>query len=198
VGKSLGKIDIILQVIMSPESPAEAFVDHYLVLIPCQSFTDFQKMLDLKGVRRTEQNNLLDVFLARTSLLRDLSDTSVLSGIEMDNASSSSAPIVTGGSTLSGFGSLQGLMHSSPNSALANNLNHFIGSLPSLQAHSLGSGAGTPSRSQTPQLGQSTSDQGLGLSFAGRAGLASTLPDGKTFGFKKIGRLFTKDAGYSR
>lgn len=33
---------------MTPEDPAEDFVKHYILLIPCQSFSDFQKVLDLK------------------------------------------------------------------------------------------------------------------------------------------------------
>lgn len=184
VTKGLGKIDIILQVMMCPENPAEAFVDHYLVLIPCQSFSDFQKMLDLKGVRRTEQNNLLDLFLAKTSLLRDLSDTSVLTSIEMDSATNSAtAGSGASGSSLTAFGGLQGMSFSSPNSALAHNLNTFIGSLPTLPGHSSSlSMSSTPSRSGTPQVVRSNSDQG------------NSTVDSKSFGFKKIGRLFTKDA----
>lgn len=178
VTKGLSKIDVMLQVMMAPENPAEAFVDHYLVLIPCQSFSDFQKMLDLKGVRRTEQNNLLDVFLARTSLLRDLADTSILTSLEMDSgATVQPAGGAMASASLSSFGTLQGMSFSSPNSALAHNLNHFIGSLPSLQGHSAIAMVGASSRSGTPQLARSGSEQ-----------------TNKTFGFKKIGRLFTKES----
>jgi hypothetical protein len=48
VTKSILKIDTLLKVIMTPEEPAEDFVQHYLLLVPCQSFSDFQKVLDLK------------------------------------------------------------------------------------------------------------------------------------------------------
>ena len=37
---------------MTPEEPAEEFVKHYLLLVPCLSFSDFQKVLDLKVRRR--------------------------------------------------------------------------------------------------------------------------------------------------
>ncbi|KAH8922413.1 hypothetical protein BT69DRAFT_1320210 [Atractiella rhizophila] len=84
VNKSVGRIDTILKAIMSPETPPEAFVGNYLTLIPCQSFSDFQKILDLKGVKKAEQNNLLDVFLSKTSVLPDLSDSSFLSSLDMD------------------------------------------------------------------------------------------------------------------
>ena len=50
--KSVLKIDTLLKVIMTPEEPAEEFVKHYLLLVPCLSFSDFQKVLDLKvGLR---------------------------------------------------------------------------------------------------------------------------------------------------
>lgn len=42
------KIDTLLKVIMAPEEPAEEFIKHYLLLIPCRSFSDLQKVLDLK------------------------------------------------------------------------------------------------------------------------------------------------------
>lgn len=48
VSRSVAKIDTLLKVIMTPEDPAEEFVKHYLLLVPCQSFSDFQKVLDLK------------------------------------------------------------------------------------------------------------------------------------------------------
>lgn len=48
VARSVQNIDTLLKVIMSPEDPAEEFVRHYLLLVPCQSFSDFQKLLELK------------------------------------------------------------------------------------------------------------------------------------------------------
>lgn len=84
VTKSIGKLDTLLKVIMTPDEPAEEFVKHYLLLIPCQSFSDFQKVLDLKGGKPQEQNALLDVFLAMTSVQSDLPDSSFLSAIDMN------------------------------------------------------------------------------------------------------------------
>lgn len=191
VAKSIGRLDIMLQVIMSPESPPEAFVDHYLVLIPCQSFSDFQKMLDLKGVRRMEQNNLLDIFLAKTSLLRDLTDTSVLSGIEMDGgggAASSSGAAQSAYVPATGL-TFQGIMPTSPNSALAHNLNALMGSLPMLHSNTGSSSAGPGSRTGTPQMGYTGSDQGR--PSLGHSTTLSFASDAKSFGFKKIGRLFS-------
>ncbi|PLW56943.1 hypothetical protein PCANC_01209 [Puccinia coronata f. sp. avenae] len=84
VTKSIGKLDTLLKVIMSPDEPPEEFVKHYLLLVPCQSFSDFQKVLDFKGGKPQEQNRLLDVFLALTSVQPDLADSSFLSSIDMN------------------------------------------------------------------------------------------------------------------
>ncbi|KAI7961141.1 hypothetical protein MJO28_001630 [Puccinia striiformis f. sp. tritici] len=84
LNKSIGKLDTLLKIIMSPIHPPEEFVKHYLVLVPCQSFTDFQKVLDFKGGKPQEQNRLLDVFLAITSVQPELADSSFLSSIDMN------------------------------------------------------------------------------------------------------------------
>ncbi|GAA6017952.1 hypothetical protein JCM10207_002717 [Rhodosporidiobolus poonsookiae] len=89
VTRNVQNIDTLLKVIMSPEDPAEEFVKHYLLLVPCQSFSDFQKVLDLKGVRRADQNHLLDLFLAKTSTATGLTDTSFLTTLDMDPSSNS-------------------------------------------------------------------------------------------------------------
>ncbi|KDE06776.1 hypothetical protein MVLG_02972 [Microbotryum lychnidis-dioicae p1A1 Lamole] len=96
VSRSVTKIDTLLKVIMTPEEPTEEFVKNYLVLVPCQSFSDFQKVLDLKGVRRAEQNNLLDIFLARTSTATGLDDTSFLTSLDMDPNATLQSPSGSG------------------------------------------------------------------------------------------------------
>lgn len=92
---------------MSPESPAEDFVKHYLLLIPCQAYSDFQKVLDLKGVRRAEQNNLLDLFTAQTASTSGLAETSFLTTLEMDPAGAAS-PVIMSSRELSREGSRTG------------------------------------------------------------------------------------------
>lgn len=112
VTKSVGRLDTLLKAVMTPDRPAEDFIGHYLALVPCQSFSDFQKILDLKvrrlvfageerdglipetkGVRRSDQNHLLDLFLARTSTMPDLADSSFLSAIDLDPDPRSSSTI---------------------------------------------------------------------------------------------------------
>ncbi|GAA5896977.1 hypothetical protein JCM5296_002672 [Sporobolomyces johnsonii] len=155
VSRSVQKIDTLLKVIMTPEDPADEFVKHYLLLVPCQSFSDFQKVLDLKGVRRADQNNLLDLFLARTSTATGLSDTSFLTQLDMDPSSHS----LTSPSASS---------HNSP--LAANNLSLFGGfgsaavsslPLPSAGASRDSSRAGSPAiGGRSPALGGRPGDGG--------------------------------------
>ncbi|KAK4054186.1 Vacuolar protein sorting-associated protein 53 [Microbotryomycetes sp. JL201] len=158
VPMSVTKIETMLKVIMTPEDPPEEFVKHYLLLIPCLSFSDFQKVLDLKGVRRTEQNTLLDVFLAQTSTATGLSDDSFLTSIDMDPTSTSS--IFGGGGS---FTSPSGSGLNSPLPGAGGGLfgTSTLSSLPMLQNASGGAGpmsntaggSGGASRSSTPRLG---------------------------------------------
>ncbi|GAA5915432.1 hypothetical protein JCM6882_001421 [Rhodosporidiobolus microsporus] len=140
VSRNVQNIDTLLKVIMTPEDPAEEFIKHYLLLVPCQSFSDFQKILDLKGVRRAEQNHLLDLFLARTSTASGLSDTSFLTQLEMDPSSGSlTSPSASG--------------LNSPTATPSGNLSLFS-SLPMLPG--AGGGSRDGSRSGTPALGRAS------------------------------------------
>lgn len=63
---------------------------NYCLLIGDRSFSNFQKILDLKGTLAKDQQKLLDTFLSITSTKSDLTDTSFLTNIDMDPASSAS------------------------------------------------------------------------------------------------------------
>lgn len=74
------------QVLMKQKNPADAFIQNYMVLIGDSSFSNFQKVLDLKGTPRSEANALLDKFVTFTSTKDDLANTSFLSSLDMDPA----------------------------------------------------------------------------------------------------------------
>ncbi|AAW40845.2 hypothetical protein CNBA3220 [Cryptococcus deneoformans B-3501A] len=84
VTKNTGQLETMLKVILAPDDPPEGFVQNYCLLIGDRSFTNFQKILDLKGTPRTDQQRLLDIFLSVTSTNSELSDTSFLTHIDMD------------------------------------------------------------------------------------------------------------------
>lgn len=94
------RIDTLLRVILAPlevERPSNSFdgskddkmdlIQSYLKLISDRSFSNFQKVLDLKGVRKVDQNALLDRFVQLTSPSEEnaeLSDQSFLTQLDMD------------------------------------------------------------------------------------------------------------------
>ncbi|PFH49037.1 hypothetical protein AMATHDRAFT_64066 [Amanita thiersii Skay4041] len=112
--KSAGRLEALLKVIVTPVDPPEGFILNYTLLIGDASFTNFQKILDLKGTPKNVQNSLLDSFLTITSTKTDLESTSFLSSLDMDppahlgaslvspGASRVSLPLVVGGSGTSG------------------------------------------------------------------------------------------------
>lgn len=82
--KSTTRLEALLKVIVTPVDPPEGFILNYTLLIGDASFSNFQKILDLKGTPKTEQNSLLDSFLTITSTKTDLDSTSFLSALDMD------------------------------------------------------------------------------------------------------------------
>ncbi|GFZ43857.1 hypothetical protein JCM24511_01577 [Saitozyma sp. JCM 24511] len=84
VTKNTGQLETMLKVVLAPDDPPEGFVQNYCLLIGDRAFTNFQKILDLKGTPRNDQQKLLDIFLSVTSTKDDLSDTSFLTHLDMD------------------------------------------------------------------------------------------------------------------
>jgi hypothetical protein len=60
----MSKIDPLLKTLQVRPSPPEALVQAYLIHIADKSDTNFRKILDLKGIRKAEQTQLLDLFSA--------------------------------------------------------------------------------------------------------------------------------------
>jgi hypothetical protein len=62
INQSMSKIDPLLKTLQVRPSPPEALVQAYLIHIADKSDTNFRKILDLKGLRKAEQTQLLDLF----------------------------------------------------------------------------------------------------------------------------------------
>lgn len=62
---------------------------NYILLIGDSSFSNFQKVLDLKGTPKHEQNTLLDTLLTITSTRTELASESFLTTLDMDPSPSS-------------------------------------------------------------------------------------------------------------
>ncbi|OSX65954.1 hypothetical protein POSPLADRAFT_1177410 [Postia placenta MAD-698-R-SB12] len=106
------RLEALLKVIVTPLDPAEGFILNYTLLIGDSSFTNFQKILDLKGATKAEQNDLLDCFLTITSTKTDLKDASFLSSLDMDPGQVTNliSPAASRVSLLQGSGQSDGLL----------------------------------------------------------------------------------------
>jgi vacuolar protein sorting-associated protein 53 len=62
VVKGMTKAEMVIKVCMASTYPATTFIDQYLKLLPESQLTEFHRILDMKGVRRAEQHQLLELF----------------------------------------------------------------------------------------------------------------------------------------
>ena len=60
----MSRIDPLLKTLQVRPAPPEALVQAYLIHIADKSDTNFRKIMDLKGIRKSEQTQLLDLFAA--------------------------------------------------------------------------------------------------------------------------------------
>ncbi|XP_058806703.1 vacuolar protein sorting-associated protein 53 homolog [Phymastichus coffea] len=66
--KGMTTAEMILKIVMSPTESASGFVDQCKKLLPDLKVPEFQKILDMKGLRKTEQVQLMEEFKQRLSL----------------------------------------------------------------------------------------------------------------------------------
>jgi len=63
VSTGMSKAEMVLKVVMSPHDPANMFVEDYLKLIgEDDGLSGFQKILDMKGLKKAEQNALVEAY----------------------------------------------------------------------------------------------------------------------------------------
>ena len=61
--KGMTKAEMTLKVVMSnPSDPPKEFVEQYVKLVTEPDLTEFQKVLEMKGLRKLEQTPYLDIF----------------------------------------------------------------------------------------------------------------------------------------
>jgi len=62
VTKEMQKAENVIKVLLNPADPPDSLVDTYIHLMANSDVTKFQALLDLKGLRRNEQQSVLEVF----------------------------------------------------------------------------------------------------------------------------------------
>lgn len=65
VVKGMTRAEMILKVVMAPHEPSVVFVDNYIKLLADGNPETFQKILDMKGLKRSEQSSMLELFRQR-------------------------------------------------------------------------------------------------------------------------------------
>ncbi|CAO3673961.1 unnamed protein product [Rhizopus microsporus] len=76
VSNGILKVEAILKTTMSPIEPPEAFVENYLLLVKDKHIGNFTRILDLKGIRKSDQGPIIDTFQRRVPYHDNLSDNS--------------------------------------------------------------------------------------------------------------------------
>ncbi|XP_060584875.1 vacuolar protein sorting-associated protein 53 homolog [Ruditapes philippinarum] len=65
VQKGMTKAEMILKVMMNHHEPAMGFIDNYIRLLNDSDIGEFQKILEMKGLKRSEISSLLEMYRAR-------------------------------------------------------------------------------------------------------------------------------------
>lgn len=62
VVKGMTKAEMIIKIVMQPISPAQTFIEQYLKMLPESSYVEFNKVMDMKGLKRSDSTHLLDIY----------------------------------------------------------------------------------------------------------------------------------------
>ncbi|XP_040192733.1 vacuolar protein sorting-associated protein 53 homolog [Rana temporaria] len=65
VVKGMTRAEMILKVVMAPHEPSVVFVDNYIKLLADCNTETFQRILEMKGLKRSEQSAMLELFRQR-------------------------------------------------------------------------------------------------------------------------------------
>ncbi|KAJ3056157.1 Vacuolar protein sorting-associated protein 53 [Rhizophlyctis rosea] len=65
LNKGVTKVEQLLKVVLRPYEPVEGIVETYLLLFNDYSIANFQKVLELKGLKRAEQQAVMEAFQRR-------------------------------------------------------------------------------------------------------------------------------------
>lgn len=62
VVKGMTKAEMIIKIVMQQTTPAQTFIEQYLKLLPESSQTEFNKIMDMKGLKRSDSTYLLELY----------------------------------------------------------------------------------------------------------------------------------------
>lgn len=56
------KAEMIIKIVMQPITPAQTFIEQYCRILPDSSQTEFNKIMDMKGLKRSDSTYLLELY----------------------------------------------------------------------------------------------------------------------------------------
>lgn len=62
VVKGMTKAEMIIKIVMQPISPTQTFIEQYLKMLPESSHSEFNKVMDMKGLKRADSTHLLEIY----------------------------------------------------------------------------------------------------------------------------------------
>ncbi|KAI5818065.1 Vps53-like protein [Pyronema omphalodes] len=113
VARSFAKLDSLLKTLQVSINPAEGIVQAYLIHIGDSNLGNFKKILDLKGVRKSEQQGLGELFKVHVPAHDGLVESSpvmnqvVIGGLPTDKTQ---GPSISAGLSAGGFGDLSAVL----------------------------------------------------------------------------------------
>jgi len=60
--KGMTKAEMIVKVVMTSLNPQALFIEQYLKLLPDNTLAEFHKVCDMKGIKRTDQTQLIELY----------------------------------------------------------------------------------------------------------------------------------------
>ncbi|KAI7903387.1 Vps53-like protein [Cokeromyces recurvatus] len=94
VNKGISKVEAILKTVMSPTEPSEGYVENYLLLVGDKHVGNFTRLLELKGIRKPDQAQLLNMFDKRIAYHDHLVENSNILPPEIVSASATTTSSV--------------------------------------------------------------------------------------------------------
>lgn len=114
VSGSIGRVETILKVVLTQTTPPEGLVQNYFYLIGDRSVENFRKILDIKGLSRSEQARFVELFHAHMKAHDNLVDDSpILQSLRLSGAGSTThsngyGMLGSGGSSGAGHNAFSG------------------------------------------------------------------------------------------
>ena len=150
VSQSMSRLDPILKTLQVRPSPPEALVQAYLIHIADKTDANFRKILDLKGIRKADQAQLVELFQAHRASPRNE---------DLQQSSPLLTPLIVGASTNSTSGGV-----------------HLPTGLPSLSSAASLSTSNLPGRFDPATFGSAIMTAARdGVDRLGTPGLASSV-----------------------